>query len=112
MEQLSDIREACARLRRLPESLWTQSPRAPLGARAPHEVPDATGPDVETQVRGLINELMLFDADRRGVSAYAVTVGAFARPDVLEALAKSVAAAHGAAAADVLSRVAVSSARL
>ena len=112
MEQLSEIREACARLRRLPESLWKQSPREPLGARAPHVVPATTGPDVETQVRKLIDELMQFDSERRGVSAYAVAVGAFALPDVLEALAKSVASAHGDAANDLLLRVAASSARL
>lgn len=75
-------------------------------------MPDASEPSVERQVRGLIDELMRFDAQRRGVSAFPIEVGAFALPDVLEALAKTVASAHGQAAADLLSRVAVSSARL
>ena len=114
MQQLSDIREACAKLRRLPESQWAQVPRLPLGARQPHVVPDANGPTMEALVRNCISQLMVLDADRRAVPSFAVGVGAFALPDVLEALAKSVADGHGDAAIPVLSDVVaeLSSARL
>ncbi len=105
MQQLSDIREACARLRRLPESQWGQSPRLPLGAREPHVVPDSVGPSVELHVRGWIQDLMNFVATRRAVTPFAISVGVFALPDVLEALSKSVASAHGDAALPVLSDV-------
>ena len=114
MQQLSDIREACAKLRRLPESQWAQPPRLPLGSREPHVVPDANGPSMETLIRDCIQQLMIFDANRRTVTPFAVGVGNFALPDVLEALAKSVAAGHGDAALPLLSEIVaeLSSARL
>lgn len=48
---------------------------------------------------------MNFDATRRAVTPFAISVGVFALPDVLEALSKSVASAHGDAALPVLSDV-------
>lgn len=101
-------------MRRLPESHWAQSPRLPLGARAPHENPDSSGPTTEQLVRGWISVLQDFDAGRRSLNVFAIGTHAMALPDVLEALAKSVAAAHGSAGQPVLQYVAdgISSARL
>jgi len=65
-------------------------------------------------VRGWISVLQEFDAGRRSVNAFAIGTHAMALPDVLEALAKSVDAAHGSAGQPVLQEIAegISSARL
>lgn len=82
---------AAQRLRRLPEARWRQAPRLPLGSRAPHVVPSQTGASVEAQIRGVIAALMAEDASARGVAAFPPAVPVYGLPDVLIALARSVA---------------------
>ena len=112
MDQLTVIREACARLRRLPEPQWGQPPRLPLGARSPHVAPESGGDTVEQQVRAWIVALLNADAATRGVANFTPAVHALALPDVLEAASKSLAQQHPDAAElrDVAD--AISSARL
>ena len=64
----------------------------PLGARSPHEVPALPGPTCEERVAAIIVALMLEDATARQVEPFVPDVTVFALPDVLAALAKSVAA--------------------
>ena len=106
MDALFAIREACAQLRRLPEPQWAQAPRAPLGARAPHVAPEVGGKTVEALAREWASFLMHTDAELRGVVSFPVTTNPFALPDVIEALAKSVAASSDSKAQAALERVA------
>lgn len=101
-----EIVAACERLRRLPASRWQLPPMAPLGSRPPDAAMDATGPSLEVRVRGSIAALMDDDADARGVPCFEPTVGALALPDVLLALALSVAVRGDADGQDVLAGVA------
>ena len=91
MNALDDIRRACERLRRYPESRWLQRPRPPLGARPLQGVVQGDGDRLESQVQQGIDLLMRADADVRGVHAFTPDVSVFALPDVLEALARSLA---------------------
>lgn len=104
MEQRSAIREACARLRRLPEPQWGQPPREPLGARSPHVAPDSDGRTVEEVVRELAAAMQQTDAELRGVPAFTISVQRLALPDVIETLAKSLEATSDARAEAMLER--------
>ena len=95
----------CERLRRLPESRWQRPPVAPLGARAPGDAHEVSGPTLEALVRDAIVRLMDADARARGVRPIAVEVGAFALPDVVAALARSITAGGDPAALAVLEDV-------
>lgn len=95
---MRSVAESCAALRRLPEARWQQPPRAPLGARLPHERPDTGGPTLEARVRGLVQRCLAFDAAARGVAAFTPTVTAFALPDVLQTVAHALAGAPGSEA--------------
>lgn len=106
MDGLAVIREACARLRRLPEPQWGQAPREPLGARAPHAAPTTSGATVEALARGIAQQLMALDAGVRGVAEFPIEVNRFALPDVIEALAKSVSSSADAEAAVALTVIA------
>lgn len=90
-EPLDRVLLGCERLRRLPQQRWQMPPIAPLGTRLPHQVPETTGAVLEVQVRLLLGLLMDEDAAARGVATFAPDVSCFALPDVLAALARSVA---------------------
>lgn len=106
MDVLPVIRDACAQLRRLPEPQWAQAPRAPLGARSPHVAPETGGTTVEALAREWTSILMKADAELRGVNPFDVRVHHFALPDVIEALAKSLAASSHSKAQTALEQVA------
>ena len=76
-----------------------------MGARAPGDAHDVNGPTLEAIVRNAIARLMDADARARGVQPIAVDVGAFALPDVVAALARSITAGGDAAALAVLEDV-------
>ena len=63
----------------------------PLGSRAPHDAPARSGPNLDVRVRAAAAALMADDATARGVDAFEPAVPHFALPDVLAALARSVA---------------------
>lgn len=106
MDDVTAIREACARLRRLPEPQWSQPPRLPLGARAPHVPVPTDGRSVEAIARELVELLMETDAQLRDVQVFAVGANKLALPDVIEALTKSLAASSDASASAALAHVA------
>ena len=106
MDDVTAIREACAQLRRLPEPQWSQPPRLPLGARAPHVPVPTDGRSVEAIARDAVALLMDTDAQLRGVQAFPVGANKLALPDVIEALTKSLAASSAASASAALAHVA------
>ena len=91
MNALDEIRRACERLRGYPEARWLQPPRPPLGARAPLSAARLGGDALQHCVRREIHLLMQADAEARGVQMFTANVSVFALPDVLEALARSLA---------------------
>lgn len=106
MDDLTRIREACAQLRRLPEPQWSQAPRLPLGARSPHVSVPIDGKTVEAWASEWASTLMATDAELRGAQRFTITAQRLALPDVIEALAKSLAASHDARATECLAGVA------
>lgn len=103
---LDAIAAACVRLRRLPAPRWQRPPMPPMGSRMPGAEVDGSGPSLEQQVRAAIAMLMQDDAAARDVPAFTPMMSALGLPDVLQALALSVALRDDAAGAAVLARVA------
>jgi hypothetical protein len=103
---LEIILSGCERLRWLPESRWLRPPLAPLGTRAIEVLPHATGPSLEVRAQEVASLLMTADADARGVAYFVPDVSVFALPDVVAALAKSLAELHTDVANSVLAAAA------
>lgn len=89
MSDVLVIREACVQLRRLPQPQWSQPPRAPLGARAPHLPVTTHGKTVKAIALDVARSMMVIDASVRGVPEFPIGTNPLALPDVIEALAKS-----------------------
>ena len=87
---LTDIRDACERLRRLPIARWQQPPRTPLGSVSV-ESRVGHGDPLETQAIALVHRLIAFDAESRRLPVANPNVPGPGLPDVILVLAMSIA---------------------
>lgn len=104
-QPLASILDACERLRRLPSARWSQPPRPPLGSVPPNAVA-AAGVSLEDRLAAYVGELMTDDAGVRGVSVFVPDVSVLSLPDLVAALAKSVAERNDAEGNALLARIA------